>query len=146
MVTPMQPTYLPIHSHLFRRQFPTLVLGDHTRPAEQAAVGSNVFRLLDCLFVDMYIPDWVIRVAMKIHKMVSLDQETARMASQMTNFSGWVRRMLHLRDRGDDTVAVYRNLTALMAAVSDHPDEEIQREIFEQYNINREQKRLGEFE
>ena len=31
---------------------------------------------------------------MKIQKVISLDQETAKLASQKTNFSGWVRAQL----------------------------------------------------
>ena len=83
---------------------------------------------------------------MKTQKMVSLCDETKGIAKNMNNFSGWVRRMLLLRQRGDDTVAVYRRFTALMAAVSAYEDEEVRTKIFEQFSINKEQKRLGEFE
>ena len=83
---------------------------------------------------------------MKVQKMVSLDSKTAKIASQMNNFSGWIRRMLLLRDRGDDTVAIYRRYTALMSAVSSYEDEEAQMKIFAQFKLNKEQKRLGEFE
>ena len=83
---------------------------------------------------------------MKVQKTISLDPKTARFANSMNNFSGWVRRMLHLRERGDDTVAVYRRYTALMAAVSAYEDQEAQMKIFAQFKINQEQKRLGEFE
>jgi hypothetical protein len=42
---------------------------------------------------------------MKIQKMISLDQETARLASQKTNFSDWVRCQLrserNKREGGD---------------------------------------------
>tara|TARA_R110002020_G_scaffold197609_2_gene398714 strand:- start:284 stop:556 length:273 start_codon:yes stop_codon:yes gene_type:complete len=44
---------------------------------------------------------------MKIQKMISLDQETARLASQKTNFSNWVRDKLrserNQREVGDFT-------------------------------------------
>ena len=83
---------------------------------------------------------------MKVQKMVSLDQKTARIASQMTNFSGWIRRMLLLRDQGSDKVAIYRRLTSLMAAVSAIEDEEQRMEVFARFEENESQKRLGEFE
>ena len=44
---------------------------------------------------------------MKLQKMVSLDNETARLASQKTNFSDWVRSQLrserNRREAGDFT-------------------------------------------
>ena len=83
---------------------------------------------------------------MKVQKMVSLDQKTARIASQMANFSGWIRRMLLLRDQGSDKVAIYRRLTSLMAAVSAIEDEEQRMEVFARFEENESQKRLGEFE
>jgi len=83
---------------------------------------------------------------MKVQKMVSLDPETAAYATQMTNFSGWVRRMLILRHHGDDAVDIYRRLTALMSAINTTADDETLLNIFKQFDINREQKRLGEFE
>ena len=83
---------------------------------------------------------------MKVQKMVSLDQKTARIAAQMTNFSGWIRRMLLLRDQGSDKVAIYRRLTSLMAAVSAIEDEEQRMEVFARFEENESQKRLGEFE
>ena len=79
-------------------------------------------------------------------KMITLDEETFRIAKKMSNFSGWVRRMLQLKNRGDDKVAIYRRFTSLMAAVSAIEDEEIRLKCFEHYEINQEQKRLGEFE
>ena len=125
---------------------PTLLLGDHATPAEPEAVGSNVFRIGDTFFIGMYIPLCFVGESMKVQKMVSLDQKTARIASQMTNFSGWIRRMLLLRDQGSDKVAIYRRFTSLMAAVSAIEDEDIRLKCFERYEINQEQKRLGEFE
>jgi len=83
---------------------------------------------------------------MKVQKMVSLDQRTAKIASRMTNFSGWIRRMLLLRDQGSDKVAIYRRLTSLMAAVSAIECEETRMEVFARFEENEKQKRLGEFE
>ena len=43
----------------------------------------------------MYIPkcflEWHERVQMKVQKMVSLDEKTAKIALRMSNFSQWVR-------------------------------------------------------
>lgn len=83
---------------------------------------------------------------MKMQKMVSLDPETAKIAKQMTNFSGWVRRMLKLRASGTDQVALYRKFIAIMAAVDNVEDEEVRSSIFADFETNKKQKRLGEFE
>ncbi len=83
---------------------------------------------------------------MKVQKMVSLDPQTAKIAGQMTNFSGWIRRMLKLKGDGMDKVALYRRYTSLMAAVSAIEDEDTRLKCFAQFEINQEQKRLGEFE
>jgi len=83
---------------------------------------------------------------MKVQKMVSLDQKTAEIASQMSNFSGWIRRMLTLQDSGTDLVAIYRRLTSLHAAIATIEDEETRTAIYQNYEVNEKQKRLGEFE
>ena len=54
--------------------------------------------------------------------------------------------MLLLRDQGSDKVAIYRRFTSLMAAVSAIEDEDIRLKCFDTYEMNQEQKRLGEFE
>jgi hypothetical protein len=46
----------------------------------------------------------------------------------------------------DDAVDIYRRLTALMSAINTTADDETLLNIFKQFDINREQKRLGEFE
>ena len=45
---------------------------------------------------------------MKIQKMVSLDQATALIASDMNNFSKWVRDGLHAQSMGVDLVSEYQ--------------------------------------
>jgi len=44
---------------------------------------------------------------MKIQKMVSLDQATALIASEMNNFSKWVRDGLHAQSMGTDLASEY---------------------------------------
>jgi len=44
---------------------------------------------------------------MKIQKMVSLDQATALIASDMKNFSKWVRDGLHAQSMGVDLASEY---------------------------------------
>ncbi len=83
---------------------------------------------------------------MKMQKMVSLDPETAKIAKQIPNFSGWVRRMLKLKAAGTDQVALYRRFIAIMAAVNAVEDEDIRSSIFADFETNKKQKRLGEFE
>jgi len=83
---------------------------------------------------------------MKVPKMVSLDPETHKIAIQMTNFSGWVRRMLKLSAAGTDQVALYRRFIAIMAAVDAVEDADIRSSIFADFETNKKQKRLGEFE
>ncbi len=83
---------------------------------------------------------------MKVQKIVSLDEETMRMAQQIPNFSGWVRRMLLLRDRGTDAVQLYRDKVAWAAAVNEEEDEEVRARIYARVQENKAQTRLGEFE
>ena len=83
---------------------------------------------------------------MKVQKIVSLDEETMRMAQQIPNFSGWVRRMLQLRDRGTDAVQLYRDKVAWAAAVNEEEDEEVRARIYARVQENKAQTRLGEFE
>jgi|TARA_Y100000593_G_scaffold40263_1_gene77552 hypothetical protein len=79
-------------------------------------------------------------------KMINLDDETYAMAGQMSNFSGWVRRMLKLRANGTDAVQLYRDKTAWAAAVNSEEDEEVRARIYARVQENKQQKRLGEFE
>lgn len=79
-------------------------------------------------------------------KMINLDDQTFAIAKNMTNFSGWVRRMLLLKDQGQDAVKVYRDLTSWVAAVNAVEDEEVRQAIYAQVQENKQQKRLGEFE
>ena len=79
-------------------------------------------------------------------KMINLDDQTFAIAKNMTNFSGWVRRMLLLKDQGQDAVKVYRDLTSWVAAVNAVEDEEVRQTIYAQVQENKQQKRLGEFE
>tara|TARA_R110002012_G_scaffold184718_1_gene351226 strand:+ start:141 stop:410 length:270 start_codon:yes stop_codon:yes gene_type:complete len=58
---------------------------------------------------------------MKIQKMISLDQETARLASQKSNFSNWVRDKLrserNQREGGDfsqQKLNTYREINTLL--------------------------------
>jgi hypothetical protein len=44
---------------------------------------------------------------MKIQKMVSLDEKTAKIASEMKNFSKWVRDGLHAQSMGTDLASEY---------------------------------------
>tara|TARA_Y100000593_G_C4193454_1_gene278132 strand:+ start:114 stop:362 length:249 start_codon:yes stop_codon:yes gene_type:complete len=79
-------------------------------------------------------------------KMINLDDQTFAIAKNMTNFSGWVRRMLLLKDQGQDAVKVYRDLTSWVAAVNAIEDKEVRQAIYAQVQENKQQKRLGEFE
>jgi len=79
-------------------------------------------------------------------KMITLDDKTFKLSKQMTNFSGWVRRMLILKDDGTDLVAVYRRLTAALAAISEIEDDDERRKVMNAYGQHQTQKRLGEFE
>jgi len=45
----------------------------------------------------------------KVQKIVSLDENTAPIAQSMSNFSGWVRKMLQLHDNGIDLVELEEN-------------------------------------
>ena len=83
---------------------------------------------------------------MKVQKIVSLTPETMRMAQEIPNFSGWIRRMLLLRDQGQDAVKIYRDLTSWVAAVNAIEDDEVRQQIYAQVQENKQQKRLGEFE
>ena len=83
---------------------------------------------------------------MKVQKIVSLTPETMRMSQEMPNFSGWVRRMLLLRDQGQDAVKIYRDLTSWVAAVNAIEDDEVRQAVYAQVQENKQQKRLGEFE
>ena len=79
-------------------------------------------------------------------KMINLDDQTFALAKNMTNFSGWVRRMLLLKDQGQDAVKVYRDLTSWVAAVNAIEDDDVRQMIYAQVQENKQQKRLGEFE
>lgn len=83
---------------------------------------------------------------MKVQKIVSLTPETMRMAQEIPNFSGWIRRMLQLRSQGQDAVAIYRDLTSWVAAVNAEENEEVRSAIYARVQENKAQKRLGEFE
>ncbi|AXH78889.1 MAG: hypothetical protein [Circular genetic element sp.] len=44
---------------------------------------------------------------MKIQKMVSLDENTAKIAAEINNFSKWVRDGLHAQSMGTDLASEY---------------------------------------
>jgi hypothetical protein len=79
-------------------------------------------------------------------KMITLDENTFAIAAKMSNFSGWVRRMLTLHANGTDAVALYRDKIAWAAAVNEEEDEDIRNRIYARVQENKAQKRLGEFE
>lgn len=56
---------------------------------------------------------------MKIQKMVSLDQETALIASDMKNFSKWVRDTLYAQSMGID-IAESERIRARWVGVARH--------------------------
>ena len=53
----------------------------------------------------MYIPDYPFVANMKVQKIVSLDVETAELASRMTNFSAFVRRSIRAEAVGADVAS-----------------------------------------
>ena len=52
-----------------------------------------------------YIPNCYIRITMKVQKIVSLDVETAELASRMNNFSAFVRTSLRAEAVGTDVAS-----------------------------------------
>ena len=79
-------------------------------------------------------------------KMISLDDHSFALAAKIKNFSGWIRRMLKLKEQGQDAVAIYRDLTCWVAAVNAEENEEVRSAIYSRVQENKAQKRLGEFE
>lgn len=79
-------------------------------------------------------------------KMISLDDHSFALAAEISNFSGWIRRMLKLRANGTDAVQLYRDKTAWAAAVNEEEDEEVRARIYARVQEHKAQKRLGEFE
>jgi len=71
---------------------------------------------------------------MKIQKMVSLDEKTAKIASEINNFSKWVRDGLHAQSMGTDLASEYalrlrwvgvaRHLAATLAEYANTINEE----------------------
>jgi len=46
------------------------------------------------------------------NKMITLDPTAYEYASNMKNFSGWVREMIHLHMEGEDTVTIKNESSA----------------------------------
>ena len=82
---------------------------------------------------------------MKVQKIVSLTPETMKIAQKMENFSGWVRRMLWIRENDIDTVQIVQRYQALVRTIADLEDKELQQSIMETYSANLNQKRLEDF-
>ena len=83
--------------------------------------------------------------SMKVQKIVSLTPETMKIAQKMENFSGWVRRMLWIRENDIDTVQIVQRYQALVRTIADLEDKELQQSIMETYSANLNQKRLEDF-
>ena len=83
---------------------------------------------------------------MKVQKIVSLTPETMKIAQKMDNFSGWVRRMLWIRENDIDTVKTVQRYQALVRTIADLEDKELQQSIMEAYTANLNQKKLEDFE
>ena len=83
---------------------------------------------------------------MKVQKIVSLTPETMKIAQKMENFSGWVRRMLWIKENNIDTVKTVQRYEALVRTIADLEDKELQQMIMEAYDANLNQKKLGDFE
>jgi hypothetical protein len=142
----MNEVYLLHHAVVTLLPSPTLRLGGHAAPQR---TGGRCFLGVPhpwTFFGGMYIPSNSVGGPMKVQKIVSLTPETMRMAQQIPNFSGWIRRMLLLRDQGQDAVKIYRDLTSWVAAVNAIEDDEVRQKIYAQVQENKQQKRLGEFE
>lgn len=85
-------------------------------------------------------------VSMKVQKIVSLTPETMKIAQKMENFSGWVRRMLWIRENDIDTVKTVQRYQALVRTIANLEDKELQQSIMEAYSANLNQKKLEDFE
>ena len=83
---------------------------------------------------------------MKVQKIVSLTPETMEIAQKMDNFSGWVRRMLWIKENDIDTVKTVQRYQALVRTIADLEDKELQQSIMESYSANLNQKTLEDFE
>ena len=83
---------------------------------------------------------------MKVQKIVSLTPETMKIAQKMENFSGWVRRMLWIRENDIDTVKTVQRYQALVRTIADLEDKELQQQIMNSYAENLNQKKLEDFE
>jgi hypothetical protein len=93
---------------------------------------------------------------MKIQKMVSLDQATALIASDMKNFSRWVRDGLHAQSMGVDLasehalrvrwVGVARHLAATLIEYAKEMDSEYDSTVDEILATALQQTKLEEFE
>ncbi len=83
---------------------------------------------------------------MKVQKIVSLTPETMKIAQKMENFSGWVRRMLWIRENDIDTVKTVQRYQALVRTIANLEDKELQQSIMEAYSANLNQKKLEDFE
>lgn len=76
---------------------------------------------------------------MKIQKMVSLDEKTAKIASEINNFSKWVRDGLHAQSMGTDLASEYalrlrwvgvaRHLAATLAEYANEMNKEMGDEV-----------------
>tara|TARA_Y100000593_G_scaffold17168_1_gene34321 strand:+ start:1274 stop:1525 length:252 start_codon:yes stop_codon:yes gene_type:complete len=83
---------------------------------------------------------------MKVQKIVSLTPETMEIAQKMDNFSGWVRRMLWIKENDIDTVKTVQRYQALVRTIADLEDKELQQSIMNSYSENLNQKKLEDFE
>ena len=86
------------------------------------------------------------------NKMTTLSPETHKIASNMDNFSGWLRARLRQFDEGVDLVEIelakdYLKLQfKTMVATIELLYPEYNDEIWERFNIMMAQKKLGDFE
>jgi len=93
---------------------------------------------------------------MKIQKMVSLDQKTALIASDMNNFSKWVRDGLHAQSMGTDLASEYalrlrwvgvaRHLAATLAEYAREIDDDSMANADELIAQAMQQTRLEDFQ
>ena len=123
----MQPTIFRPARAFFRRQFPTRALGDHTHPAEQEAVASMKFGLLDLVSGQKTMCVCMVRVSMRVHKSISLTIKAAEKAEQMDNFSSYIcdclQGDLHLKYEAQKRRIAYLVRTIKLAKElgSNHP-------------------------
>jgi hypothetical protein len=92
---------------------------------------------------------------MKIQKMVSLDEKTAKIASEINNFSKWVRDGLHAQSMGTDLASEYalrlrwvgvaRHLASTLAQYANEIDDDSMANADELIAQAMQQTRLEDF-